>query len=90
MNPIWAFLVLVLALLWVTVEAAIKTVRWEMSYITARPNGVARPVIGVNGEFPPPPIFVSKNDQVVIQVTNSLKDGEFIFMHAHGIIIMTA
>jgi len=88
MNSDRAFLVLVLvlALLGATVESATKTVRWEMSYITASPNGVARPVIGVNGEFPPHPIFVSKSDQVVIQVTNSLNDGEFITMHAHGIL----
>jgi hypothetical protein len=78
----------VLSLLLMTlgvVEAETKTFAWEMSYITASPNGVERPVIGVNGHFPPPTIFVSKNDQVVIQVTNSLNDGEFVTLHTHGI-----
>ena len=67
------------------VEAETKTFTWEMSYISASPNGVERPVIGVNGQFPPPTIFVSKNDQVVIQVTNSLNDSEFVTLHTHGI-----
>jgi hypothetical protein len=73
------------ALLGVGVEAATKTFIWDMSYVTASPNGVSRSVIGVNGQFPPPTIYVSKNDQVVIQVTNSLNDGEFITLHTHGI-----
>jgi FtsP/CotA-like multicopper oxidase with cupredoxin domain len=73
------------ALLGAGVEAATKTFTWNMSYVTASPNGVSRSVIGVNGHFPPPTIYVSKNDQVVIQVTNSLNDGEFIALHTHGI-----
>jgi iron transport multicopper oxidase len=73
------------ALLGASVEAATKTFIWDMSYVTASPNGVSRSVIGVNGQFPPPTIYVSKNDQVVIQVTNSLNDGEFITLHTHGI-----
>jgi hypothetical protein len=79
----WALLFA--ALLGVGVEAATKTFTWDMSYVTASPNGVSRSVIGVNGQFPPPTIYVSKNDQVVIQVTNSLNDGEFITLHTHGI-----
>ena len=73
------------ALFAATVHAATKTFYWEMSYITASPNGVSRPVIGVNGHFPPPTIYVSKNDNVVIHVKNSLCDGEFITLHTHGI-----
>ena len=52
--------------------------------MTASPNGVERSVIGVNGQFPPPTIFISKNDQVVIHVTNSLNDGEYVTLHTHG------
>ena len=68
-----------------SVDAVTKTFIWEMSYITASPNGVSRPVIGVNGKFPPPTITVSKNDEVLIHVKNSLGDGEFITLHTHGI-----
>lgn len=56
-----------------------------MSHITAAPNGVSRTVIGVNGQFPPPTIFVSKGDQVIIHVTNYLNDGEFVTLHTHGV-----
>ena len=76
------FLVLSLCSL---VDARIKIFEWEMSYVTAAPNGVERPVIGVNGAFPPPTITVCKGDQVVIRVTNNLNDGEYITLHTHGI-----
>jgi iron transport multicopper oxidase len=74
-----------LAIYGIDVEAETKTFTWEMSHIDAAPNGVNRSVIGVNGQFPPPTIIVSKNDQVVIQVTNRLDDGESITLHTHGI-----
>src|SRR5271170_1422695 len=67
------------------VEAATKTFSWEMSYVTAAPNGVERPVIGINGQWPPPAITVSKGDRVIIHVHNCLDDGEFITLHTHGI-----
>lgn len=67
------------------VNAGIKVFEWEMSYVTAAPNGVERLVIGVNGYFPPPTITVCKGDQVVIHVTNNLNDGEYIALHTHGI-----
>jgi len=59
--------------------------KWEVEYITASPNGVPRTVLGVNGKFPPPPIFVSKNDEVVLQVTNHINDGSLLTIHTHGI-----
>jgi iron transport multicopper oxidase len=67
------------------VRAATSTFQWETSYVTAAPNGVSRPVIGVNGQWPPPAITVSKGDEVVIQVKNSLNDGEYLTLHTHGI-----
>lgn len=67
------------------VDAATSTFKWDMSYVTAAPNGVSRPVIGVNNQWPPPPITVSKGDEVVIQCTNNLDDGEFVTLHTHGI-----
>jgi len=66
-------------------EAATKTFQWDMSYVTAAPNGVSRSVIGINGQWPPPTVFVDKGDQVVIQVVNHLNDGEEITLHTHGI-----
>jgi iron transport multicopper oxidase len=79
----WMF-VLVVALSSV-VDAATAVFEWDMSYVTAAPDGIKRSVIGVNGHFPPPTIIVSKGDQVVIHVTNNLNDGEFITLHTHGL-----
>ena len=67
------------------VTAETKTFKWEMSYITAAPNGVPRPVIAVNGQFPAPTIEVDKGDRVVIHVMNKLNDGESVTLHAHGL-----
>ena len=74
-----------LGILGLVVQADTKSFTWEISHITAAPNGVSRSVLGVNGQFPPPTIFVSKNDQVVIHVTNRLNDGEHITLHTHGL-----
>ena len=62
-----------------------STFKWDMSYVTAAPDGVPRAVIGVNGQFPPPTIQVWKYSAVEIQVTNSFTDGESITLHSHGI-----
>lgn len=67
------------------VSAATKTFDWRMSYITAAPNGVSRPVLAVNERFPPPVIEVNKGDWVVIHVVNNLDDGESVTLHTHGI-----
>jgi len=75
----------VLATVATVVSAETKTFKWEMSYVTAAPNGVERPVLAVNGQFPPPTIEVNKGDWVVIHVVNSLNDGESVTLHTHGI-----
>ena len=62
------------------------TFKWDVSYITAAPDGVPRPVIGVNGQFPPPTIKVQKNDVVELQITNLFTDGERISVHSHGLL----
>ena len=74
-----------LAAIATAVTAETKTFKWEMSYITAAPNGVSRPVMAVNGQFPPPTIEVDKGDYVVIHVMNKLNDGESVTLHTHGI-----
>jgi len=76
---------LAIAILARYVQAATSTFKWDMSYVTAAPDGVSRPVIGVNGQWPPCPIVVSKGDQVVIEAKNDLNDGEFVTLHTHGV-----
>ncbi|KAL9268458.1 Monocopper oxidase-like protein [Drosera capensis] len=45
-----------------------------VSYITASPLGVPQQVIAVNGKFPGPPINVTTNNYVVVNVKNKLDE----------------
>ncbi|GAB2300885.1 Monocopper oxidase-like protein sku5 [Dionaea muscipula] len=45
-----------------------------VSYITASPLGIPQQVIAVNGKFPGPPINVTTNDNVVVNVKNKLDE----------------
>ncbi|GAB2212354.1 hypothetical protein Drorol1_Dr00020314 [Drosera rotundifolia] len=45
-----------------------------VSYITASPLGVPQQVIAVNGKFPGPPINVTTNNNVVVNVRNKLDE----------------
>ena len=77
--------ILTLAVLASSAEAAIKSFQWDMSYINASPDGVSRPVIAINGVWPPAPVWVDKGDDIVINVVNHLNDGEYVSLHTHGI-----
>lgn len=48
---------------------------FEVSYITASPLGVPQQVIAVNGKFPGPPMNVTTNNNVVVNVHNKLDEG---------------
>jgi iron transport multicopper oxidase len=80
-----SYFVVLLHSVFALVEGATKVFEWRMSYVTAAPDGVSRPVISVNGQFPPPTINVMKGDSVEIRVTNDFTDGESITLHTHGI-----
>ncbi|KAG6579427.1 Monocopper oxidase-like protein SKU5, partial [Cucurbita argyrosperma subsp. sororia] len=56
---------------------------FEVSYITASPLGVPQQVIAINGKFPGPPINVTTNNNVVINVRNKLD--ESLLMHWSGV-----
>ncbi|GFZ02102.1 cupredoxin superfamily protein [Actinidia rufa] len=45
-----------------------------VSYITASPLGVPQQVIAINGHFPGPPINVTTNNNVVVNVMNKLDE----------------
>ncbi|CAM0905911.1 unnamed protein product [Alopecurus aequalis] len=47
---------------------------WEVSYLSARPLGVAQKVIAINGQFPGPPLNVTTNWNVVVNVRNALDE----------------
>ncbi|RCK65257.1 Iron transport multicopper oxidase FET3 [Candida viswanathii] len=61
------------------------TFNWNISYVTANPDGLhERRMIGINNEWPNPTIRVRANDQVIINLTNSLPDRN-TSLHFHGL-----
>ncbi|KAF2715781.1 multicopper oxidase [Pleomassaria siparia CBS 279.74] len=58
---------------------------FDVSWVYANPDGLAnRPVMGINGKWPVPPIVVTKGDQVVVNLKNSLGN-ESTSLHFHGL-----
>lgn len=66
--------------------ALAKTVTydWSVDWVTAAPDGFSRPVIGINGQWPPPEVHISKGDRFVANVYNNLGN-ESMSLHWHGI-----
>jgi iron transport multicopper oxidase len=64
--------------------ATTVTYDWSIDWVTAAPDGFSRPVIGINGEWPCPPIEATVGDTVVVHVTNNLGN-ETSGLHFHGI-----
>jgi iron transport multicopper oxidase len=66
-------------------HCATKTYDFEVSWVSANPDGLQeRSVIGINGQWPIPSINVTKGDQVVINLKNSLGN-ESTSLHFHGL-----
>ncbi|GME25799.1 putative ferrooxidoreductase protein [Neofusicoccum parvum] len=66
------------------VAAATVNLDWNITWVTANPDGMLeRPVIGINGQWPPPLLNFTKGDQVVANVYNALGN-ETTSIHFHG------
>lgn len=66
-------------------QCATRTYDFDVSWVSANPDGLQeRSVIGINGQWPIPTINVTKGDQVVINVKNSLGN-ESTSLHFHGL-----
>ncbi|KAJ4991828.1 multicopper oxidase [Stagonosporopsis vannaccii] len=74
-----------LSLLLVIARAATVTYDFDVAWTYANPDGqYNRPVIGINGQWPIPPIVATKGDQVIVNVKNSLGN-ESASLHFHGL-----
>lgn len=86
----WEF-VLILSLTVVAHARAENLYYWNVSWMTAYPDGFARPVIGVNGRWPIPSLVVQKYEKYTLRVINFLNDTSVynnpqnITIHTHGI-----
>ncbi|KAK3685034.1 multicopper oxidase like protein [Podospora appendiculata] len=65
-------------------QAATVTYNWDATWVWASPDGFARPVIGINGQWPCPKIEASVNDTVIINLNNQLGN-QTSGLHFHGI-----
>jgi iron transport multicopper oxidase len=60
------------------------TYNWRVGWLIANPDGLAnRPVIAVNGQWPPPTIEADLGDTIVVNVHNALGN-ETTSLHFHG------
>jgi iron transport multicopper oxidase len=57
---------------------------WNITYVTASPDGYARRFIGINGQWPNPAITGTIGDTLKINVVNGLGD-QYTSIHFHGI-----
>jgi iron transport multicopper oxidase len=63
-----------------------KTVEreWNITWVTAAPDGFVRPVIGINGQWPCPELRATVGDKVIVTI-NNLLGNQSTGLHWHGI-----
>ncbi|OCK75595.1 multicopper oxidase, partial [Lepidopterella palustris CBS 459.81] len=80
LNPISVLLLYVLRC-----NAVVITYDFNVSWVYANPDGAYnRPVIGINGQWPVPPITATKGDRIIVNVNNQLGN-ETTSLHFHGL-----
>lgn len=52
------------------VQAATVNYDWNITWVTASPDGFSRPVIGINNQWPLPLLNVTKGDRIVATIHN--------------------
>lgn len=57
---------------------------WNITWVTAAPDGYSRPVIGINGQWPCPQVDVNMGDRLIVTIHNGLGN-QSTSMHWHGI-----
>ncbi|KAI9845595.1 MAG: hypothetical protein M1838_001679 [Thelocarpon superellum] len=64
--------------------AAMVTYDFNITWVTASPDGFERPTIGINGQWPLPPITADKGDRIIVNLVNQLGN-QSTSLHFHGI-----
>lgn len=77
------FLTLLLGLVSLACAATVE-VYWDITWVSAAPDGYSRPVIGINGAWPCPLLEANVGDTVIVHVDNKLGN-ETTGIHFHGI-----
>jgi hypothetical protein len=69
LSAVMLFLFLVL----VAASAAAVQYKFNITWVTANPDGLhPRPVIGMNGQWPPPVLNATQGDRIIANVYNGL------------------
>jgi iron transport multicopper oxidase len=59
--------------------------RWDITWVAnVAPDGFQRPVIGVNGKWPPPVLQAEVGERIIVVVSNKLGN-QTTSLHWHGI-----
>ena len=67
------------------VYGATVTYDFDITWVSANPDGsFERPVMGINGQWPIPPIVASVGDNLVVNVNNKLGNAT-TSLHFHGL-----
>lgn len=83
MAPLSRVVLLLTALLGVCCQAKTVTYDFNVTWVTANPDGLhPRKVVGINGQWPLPTIEVDKGDRLVVNMYNGLDINASI--HFHG------
>lgn len=61
-----------------------KTFDWSIGWVNASPDGFVRPMVGINGVWPCPPINANIGDTIKINVVNNLGN-QSTSIHFHGL-----
>ncbi|KAK3325199.1 multicopper oxidase like protein [Apodospora peruviana] len=65
-------------------KAGTVTYNWDVTWVWGAPDGVYRPLIGINGAWPCPKIEATSGDTVIVNLSNKLGN-ETSGLHFHGI-----
>lgn len=67
------------------VQAKVVSYNWDVTWVWANPDGAfARPVVGVNGQWPCPTIEATVGDTIEVKIVNKLVN-QTTGLHFHGI-----
>ncbi|CCH60741.1 hypothetical protein TBLA_0D02370 [Henningerozyma blattae CBS 6284] len=83
LHSLLTFFIVCLSQILVHVHARTVEFDWTLDWIQAAPDGFERPVIAINGRWPPPALHVTHGDRVVVHVTNNLDQDTSL--HFHGL-----
>ena len=81
----FSLIIVLLLCLGMHIHAATIIYDFNITWVTANPDGMfARPVMGINGQWPLPEIRATVGDRVVVNVLNLLGN-QSTSLHFHGL-----